>query len=328
MKAIVFDRFGKAEVLRLAEVPKPEMRPGDLLVKVKAAGVNRADLLQREGYYGTQSYGESDLLGLELAGEIVAVGKEVTGFCPGERVMAIVGGGAYAEFARVDHGMAVHVPERLDDVAAGAVMESFVTAWEAVAHLGAVTQGSTVLVHAAAGGVGSAAVEIAHALGSRVFATASGSRRSDVGALGADQVFDYRSEDFKTGVLDATHGKGVDVVIDFVGGDYLARNLASLTPGGRLIQVGLMSGEDDATIPLGLVLHNHLHLIGTVMKSRNAEEKRAMIHRFAMGALPMFVDGRLHPVVGRTFPLADAAGAHRFMEAGGGFGKIVLTVPA
>lgn len=328
MKAVVYDDFGKADVLRLAEVPMPEVRPGDLLVKVHAAGVNRADLLQRQGYYGRQTYGDSDLLGLEVAGEVVAVGRDVTDIGPGERVMGIVGGGAYAEFARVDRGMAVRIPETLDFVEAAAVMESFVTAWEAAVHLGGTARGMAVLIHAAAGGVGSAGVEIAHALGARVFATANAERRAEVLALGAEAVFDYRSEDFEQGARAATGGRGVDVIVDFVGGDYLARNLRSLAPGGRLVQVGLLSGQDSAGIPLSVLLHNHLRLIGTVMKSRTAEEKRAMLRRFAEGALPMFADGWLKPLIGATFLLAQAAEAHRAMEAGGGFGKIVLKVNA
>ncbi|MGO4406222.1 NAD(P)H-quinone oxidoreductase [Bosea sp. RAF48] len=326
MKAVVFDNFGKADVLRLAEAPTPEPRAGDLLVKVMAAGVNRADLLQRQGYYGRQSYGESDLLGLEVAGEVVAVGSDVTDARPGERVMAIVGGGAYAEYARVDRGMAVRIPDYLDYIGAAATMESFVTAWEAVVHLGAAAQGSAVLVHVAAGGVGSAAAQIAHALGARVFATANTKQRANVLLLGAEAVFDYRSEDFEQGVREATGGRGVNVVVDFVGGDDLARNLRSLAPGGRLVQVGLLGGQDSTTIPLAVLLHNHLRLIGTVMKSRTPDEKREMVRRFAEGALPMFGDGRLKPLVGRVFPLSEAAEAHRCMEAGGGFGKIVLAV--
>ncbi len=328
MKAITFDDFGAADVLRLAEVPMPEVRPSDLLVKVHAAGVNRADLLQRQGYYGRQSYGESDLLGLEVAGEVIAVGADVTDIRPGERVMGIVGGGAYAEFARVDRGMAVPVPEDLDYIGAAAVMESFVTAWEAAVHLGGMARGTSVLIHAAAGGVGSACVAIAHALGARVFATANAERRTDVLALGADAVFDYRSEDFEQGARVATGGRGVDVIVDFVGGDYLARNIRSLAPGGRLVQVGLLGGQDSASIPLSVLLHNHLRLIGTVMKSRQPDEKRAMVRRFAESALPMFADGRLEPLVGKVFPLARAADAHGAMETGGGFGKIVLKVTA
>lgn len=326
MKAIVFDAFGGAEVLHLAERPIPEPRSGDLLVRVGATGVNRADLLQREGYYGKQSYGESDLLGLELAGEVVAIGGDVTDVVPGDRVMAIVGGGAYAEYARVDRAMAVPIPDGLDCVGAAAVMESFVTAWEAAVHLGGTRAGEAVLIHAAAGGVGSGAVEIAHALGARVFATANAVRRADVLALGAEAVFDYRSEDFEQGVREATAGRGVDVIVDFVGGDYLARNLRGLASGGRLVQVGLLGGQDSTTIPLALLLHNHLRLIGTVMKSRTPDEKRAMVARFAQGALPMLIDGRLRPLVGKVFPLSQADEAHRYMEAGGGFGKVVLSM--
>ncbi len=326
MKAITYDQFGKADVLRLADVPRPEPRPGDLLVSVKALGVNRADLLQREGYYGTQNYGESPLLGLELAGEVVEVGSDVEDIVPGDRVMAIVGGGAYAEYARVDRSMAVKIPADLSYVEAAAVMESFVTAWEALVHLGQIKFGAVVLIHAAAGGIGSAAVQIGHALGARVLATASAARRSEVQALGADRVFDYIAEDFEAGAKDATNGHGVDVIVDFVGGDYFVRNLRSLKPGGRLVQVGLLSGEENVQVPLSLVLHNHLRIIGTVMKSRNAEEKRAMVRRFAEYGLPLFAEGRLRPIVGQIFPLPGAAEAHKYMETGGGFGKIVLTV--
>jgi NADPH2:quinone reductase len=326
VKAIVYDQFGKADVLRLADVPQPEPRPGDLLVEVKALGVNRADLLQRQGYYGTLTYGESALLGLELSGEVVSIGSDVTGIAPGDRVMAIVGGGAYAEYARVDRYMAVPVPEGFGFVEAAAIMESFVTAWEALVHLGEIAPGNSVLIHAAAGGIGSAAVQIGSALGTRVFATASASRRAEVEALGAGRVFDYNSEDFEQGIREATDGQGVDVIVDFVGGHYLGPNLRSLRPGGRLVQVGLLSGQDNTDISLGLVLHNHLKVIGTVMKSRSAQEKRAMVQRFAKDGLPMFEDGRLCPVISQTFPLARAAEAHRSMEAGGGFGKIVLTI--
>jgi NADPH2:quinone reductase len=326
VKAIVYDNFGKADVLRLDEVPKPEPRPGDLLVEVKALGVNRADLLQRQGYYGTQTYGESALLGLELSGRVVAVGSDVTDVEPGDHVMAIVGGGAYAEYARVDRGMAVAIPEGFGFVEAAAIMESFVTAWEALVHLGEIAPGSSILIHAAAGGIGSAAVQIGSALGTRVFATASASRRAEVEALGAERVFDYNSEDFELGIRDATDGQGVDVIVDLVGGPYLGRNLRSLRPGGRLVQVGLLSGQDNTDISLGLVLHNHLKIIGTVMKSRSAEEKREMVRRFTEDGLPMFRDGRLRPVIGQTFPLARASAAHSAMETGGGFGKIVLTI--
>ncbi|MDI7864982.1 zinc-binding dehydrogenase [Rhizobiaceae bacterium n13] len=204
MKAIVYDLFGEADVLRLADVTKPEMRPGDLLVKVMAAGVNRADLLQRQGYYGKRAacWGWNwRAKWLHLAAMRPASVKETESWL-------IVGGGAYAEYARVDHRMAVRIPEDLGYVEAAAIMESFVTAWEAVAHLGQTHRGDAVLIHAAAGGVGSSAVQIARALGANVFATAAAARRSEVGALGAQAVFDYRSQDFERGFRDATDGRG------------------------------------------------------------------------------------------------------------------------
>ncbi|KGE00258.1 NAD(P)H-quinone oxidoreductase [Rhizobium sp. YS-1r] len=324
MKAIIFDDFGGADVLRLADAPIPELRPDDLLIKVVAAGVNRADLLQREGVYGSQSYGDSPILGLEVAGEVVAIGDTVSGFAVGERVMGIVGGGAYAQYARVDSGMAVAIPAGLSFMEAAAVMESFITGWEALAHLGQVAKGETVLVHAAAGGIGSAAVQLAKTAGATVLATASASNIDNVLSLGADAVFDYKRVDFEAEVVDATASRGVDLIIDFVGGSYLARNIRSLAPGGQLVQVGLLGRDDNAIIPLGVVLHNHLQLIGTVMKSRSRSEKRAMIRRFKEQVLPL-VGQVLKPVIGAVYPLAATSEAHRRMEAGGLFGKIVLT---
>lgn len=326
MKGIVYDGFGPAEVLRLAEVPGPEVRPHDLLVRVRAAGVNRADILQRNGAYGNQSFGESTLLGLELAGEVVGVGSEVDDVSIGQRVMAIVGGGAYAEFARVDRRMAISIPGNVSFVEGAAIMESFVTAVEAVTHVAGVGQGQTVLVHGAAGGVGSACVQVAHALGATVYATASASRSADVGRIGAAAMIDYRADDFESVVARLTNHRGVAAVIDFVGGDYLPRNLRSLRPGGTLVQVGLLSGQHATSIPLNLLLHNHLRLVGTVMKSRSMDEKRAMVRRFAEGFLPLFALGGLKPLVDQVFPLERAADAHRSVERGGGFGKVVLVV--
>ncbi|NRP90485.1 Phthiocerol synthesis polyketide synthase type I PpsC [Ensifer adhaerens] len=323
MKAIIFDDFGGADVLRLADAPMPELRPDDLLIKVMAAGVNRADLLQREGVYGSQSYGDSPILGLEVAGEVMAIGDTVSGFAVGDRVMGIVGGGAYAQYARLDNGMAVAIPAGLSFIEAAAVMESFVTGWEALAHLGHVAKGETALVHAAAGGIGSAAVQLAKAAGAIVLATASASNIDNVLSLGAEAVFDYKRMDFEAEVVDATASHGVDLIVDFVGGSYLARNIRSLAPGGRLVQVGLLGRDDNAIIPLGTVLHNHLQLLGTVMKSRSRSEKRAMIRRFRDDVLPM-MGKELQPVVGALYPLSATSDAHRRMEAGGVFGKIVL----
>ena len=324
MKAIIFDDFGNADVLRVAEAPLPEIRPGDLLVKVMAAGVNRADLLQREGVYGSQTYGDSPILGLEVAGEIIAVGDAAAGFSVGDRVMGIVGGGAYAEFARLDSEMAAAIPTGMSFIEAAAVMESFVTGWEALAHLGEVAKNETVLVQAAAGGIGTAAVQLAKAAGATVLATASADNIEKVRSLGANAVYDYKRMDFEAEVVDATASRGVDLIIDFVGGSYLSRNIRSLTPGGRLVQVGLLGRDNNAIIPLDIILHNHLRLIGTVMKSRSRLEKRAMIRRFSEQILPR-LGHELKPVIGAVYPIAATSDAHRRMEAGGLFGKVVLT---
>ncbi|CAN7492352.1 NAD(P)H-quinone oxidoreductase [Acidovorax sp. LjRoot118] len=325
MQAIVFDEFGGPEVLVAREVDRPEVRPHDLLVRNAAIGVNRADLSHRKGAYGRAYFGDSDLMGLEVAGTVAEVGPEVHGFAVGDRVMGIVGGGAYAEYSRIDHRMAMHVPQNLSLQQAGAVAEVFVTAHEAMFHLARLQAGESVLIHAAAGGVGSAAVQLAHAAGARVFATASADKRDAVRGFGADVFIDYRSEDFQAVVADKTEGKGVDVVIDFIGGPYLERNVRSLAVGGRMTVVGLLGGATEgAQLPIDVLLYRHLQIYGTVMKSRPPEVKQAMTQRFAQRWMGALADGTLRPVIDSTYPLADAAAAHRRMETGASVGKILL----
>lgn len=326
MQAIVFDEFGGPEVLVARDIPRPELRPHDLLVHNAAIGVNRADLSHRKGAYGRAYFGDSDLMGLEVAGTVAEVGPEVQGFAVGDRVMGIVGGGAYAEYSRIDHRMAMRVPQSLSLTEAGAVAEVFVTAHEAMFHLARLQAGESVLIHAAAGGVGSAAVQLAHAAGARVFATASADKREAVRGFGADVFIDYRSEDFEAVVAEHTGGKGVDVVIDFIGAPYLARNVRSLAIGGRMTVVGLLGGaaESGAQLPIDVLLYRHLQIYGTVMKSRPPEVKQAMTQRFAERWLAALADGTLRPVIDSSYPLAYAAGAHRRMETGLSVGKILL----
>jgi putative PIG3 family NAD(P)H quinone oxidoreductase len=326
MQAIQFDAFGEADVLHLAEVPDPLLRPTDLLVRVRAAGVNRADLTHRRGGYGRPDFGDSTVMGLEIAGEVIAVGAETAGFKPGDRVMGVVGGGAYAEVARLDHRMAMPIPDGIDFIEAAAIAEVFVTAHEALIHLAELKPRETVLIHAAGGGVGSAVVQLAHATGARVIATSTAEKLGRIRDLGADVVVDYKAEDFFEAVTRATGGRGVDVVIDFIGAPYLERNIRSLAEGGRLVQVGLMGGAADAKLPLDLLLYRYIRIIGTVMKSRPQEVKHAMTARFRERWLPAFGRGEVRPVIDSTFPLADAGDAHCRMESGEGFGKIVLTV--
>jgi NADPH:quinone reductase-like Zn-dependent oxidoreductase len=257
MRAIRFENAGNADVIKLVEEPIPQLRPHDLLVRVRAAGLNRADILQRQGFYGEQpDFGDSVIPGLEIAGEVVDMGTAATGFRNGDRVMAIVGGGAHAEYARVDSCMAMAVPDRLSFADAAAIPEVFVTAQETLIHLGKLTSGGWALIHAAAGGVGSAAVMLAHVLGAKTVFTASGQERIErVGQLGGTVGVDYRKHDFLDAALDATDRRGVDAVVDFIGGRYLDRNLRALAPGGRLIQAGTLQGGE-GHLSLDLLLHN------------------------------------------------------------------------
>ncbi|WP_176053066.1 NAD(P)H-quinone oxidoreductase [Paraburkholderia caribensis] len=327
MKAITFEEFGAAEVLQLADVPAPEVRPDDLLVRVHAAGVNRADLTHRRGGYGRPNFGDSTIMGLEIAGEVIETGSAVQGYKVGDRVMGVVGGGAYAEVARIDWRMAMPIPAALDYVHAAAIPEVFVTAHEALIHLGRLQRGDSVLIHAAAGGVGSAAVQLAYATGATVFATAEGSKLERVVQLGADHAIDYKTQDFAEVVAGKTDKRGVDVVIDFVGAPYFARNVASLANGGRLVQVGILGGGGDVSVGLEQILYRHLRIIGTVMKSRVQTEKHAMVRRFREHWLERFAGGAsLEPVVDSTFALENAADAHRRMESAANVGKIILTM--
>lgn len=327
MKAITIEEFGHPDVLKLSDVPDPLVRPADLLVRVYAAGVNRADLTHRTGGYGRPDFGDSPIIGLEIAGEVIEKGNAVVGFEVGDRVMGVVGGGAYAELARIDYRMAMPIPAQLDYVHAAAIPEVFVTAHEALMHLARLKPGDSVLIHAAAGGVGSAAVQLAYATGATVYATTDGSKLSRVEHLGADVAIDYKNSDFAEVIASKTDGRGVDVIIDFVGEPYFARNLASLANGGRLIQVGILGGGGKVALELEHVLYRHLQIIGTVMKSRTPPEKHDMIKRFREHWLERFEGGgSLEPVVDSTFPLSRAADAHHRMESSENVGKIILTM--
>lgn len=327
MKAITIQEFGNPDVLKLSDVPDPLVRPADLLVRVYAAGVNRADLTHRTGGYGRPDFGDSPIIGLEIAGEVIEKGNAVVGFEVGDRVMGVVGGGAYAELARIDYRMAMPIPAQLDYVHAAAIPEVFVTAHEALMHLARLKPGDSVLIHAAAGGVGSAAVQLAYATGATVYATTDGSKLSRVEHLGADVAIDYKNSDFAEVIASKTDGRGVDVIIDFVGEPYFARNLASLANGGRLIQVGILGGGGKVALELEHILYRHLQIIGTVMKSRTPPEKHDMIKRFREHWLERFEGGGcLEPVVDSTFPLSRAADAHHRMESSENVGKIILTM--
>ncbi len=325
MRAVRITEPGGPEVLRVGEVDRPEPGPGEVRVRVRAAGVNRADLLQRRGLYPPPPGWPADVPGLEFAGEVEALGERIGERRLGERVMGVVGGGGYAEYAVIHEREAIAIPEGLSWEESAAIPEVFVTAHDALFTRGRLAMGETVLVHAVGSGVGTAALQLAKAAGATVLGTSRTAWKLERAAeLGLDVAIDAAAGDFADTVLDATRGGGVDLILDLVGGGYLPRNLASLTVLGRIVVVGLTGGSF-AEIDLGLILRKRLTMVGTSLRARPLEEKIAAVQAFARHALPLLTDGRIRPVMDERFAMADAAQAHRRMEANRNFGKIVLT---
>jgi putative PIG3 family NAD(P)H quinone oxidoreductase len=326
MRAIVVRAPGGPEVLELGEVPDPVVGETDLLVRVRAAGVNRADLLQRLGRYPAPP-GESPVLGLEIAGEVVRCGAAATGsFAPGDRVMALLGGGGYAELARVPAAHAMPIPAGLDFAQAAAIPEAFLTSWLNLFLIGHLSPGEAVVVHAGASGVGTAALQVCRGIARVVLATASQRKHEACLSLGATHVL--RREDVPAGLAEAVEkaaGKGADLVFDLVGGAYLEANVAALARDGRLVSISTLSGSK-ATLDLGAVLYKRLSIVGSTLRSRSAAEKAKLVADFTAKGLPRFESGELRPVLAATFPLADAAQAHRRMESDDVVGKLVLLI--
>jgi putative PIG3 family NAD(P)H quinone oxidoreductase len=323
MKAIVFDRPGDESVLRLAEVPPPRLDPGCLRLRVAACAVNRADLMQRQGLYPPPP-GASTILGLECAGEVAEIGPGVTGWRVGERAMALLAGGGYAEEVVVHAGSALRVPASLDLVRAAAVPEVFLTVDLNVFSLGGLAQGGVALVHGGGSGIGTAAIQLVKESGARVFVTAGSEEKcARCRELGAELAINYRTDDFAKAALEATGGRGVDVVLDSIGAPYLEANLRSLAIGGRLLLIGLMGGAS-AEIGLGALLVRRLSVIGSTLRARSVEEKARIVRDFQARFGEALEKGRIGPVVDRVLPLAQAAEAHRAMKASEHFGKIVL----
>ena len=322
MRAILLKSFGGPEVLQLGETPDPQPRPGDLLVRVRAVGVNRADLLQRLGRYPPPA-GESDILGLELAGEVVHASAP---FRSGDRVMALVGGGAYAELARVPAAQAMPIPERMSFVDAAAIPEAFLTAWLNLMMLGRLSRGEIAVVHAAASGVGSAALQLCRGVASIVLATASEPKHRACLELGATHVL--ARNDVPSALaqrLQRIAGRGADLILDLVGAAYFEANVAALALQGRLCCISTMGGAK-ATVDLGALLSRRLTILGSTVRSRSAEQKAKLVADFMQNALARFETRELRSVVGRTFPLERARDAHETMARNEVVGKIVLVV--
>ena len=327
MRAIVVTAPGGPEVLRIEDRPDPAPREDEVLVRVGAAGVNRADLLQRMGAYPPPP-GASEILGLEASGVIAAVGAGVSGLAVGDRVMILVEGGGYAELVTVRATQAVRVPDNIDMISAGGIPEVFITAHDALFARGGLQPGETVLVHGGGGGVGTAAIQLAHRHGCRVLVTAGSATKLERCAdLGADAGINYRSEDFVARTRELTDGRGADVIIDIMGATYAERNLDAVSVDGRIVVVGLQGGTS-ADVNLGVLLRRRASLIGTQLRARPAAQKAAIVAAFARDVVPALADGSLRPVIDRTLPLERAAEAHRLIEAGEVTGKVVLDVAA
>jgi putative PIG3 family NAD(P)H quinone oxidoreductase len=324
MRAVVVTEYGGPEVLTLAEVPDPAPGPDELLVRVAHSACNRADTLQRQGGYPDPRRREHEILGLEFAGTVEAIGERVTGWRVGDRVMGIEAGACYAELLTTHERQALRVPTTVDLADAAAIPEVFLTAWDALVVQGGLTSGRWALVHAGASGVGTAAIQIAKAIGARIAVTCSSGKADACRGLGADLVLERSPADWAAALKAAVPG-GVDVVLDVVGGEEANRNLASVAPQGTIVQVGLMGGGQ-TPVNLGLLLVKRVHWIGTTLRARPLEQKIAICQRFAAEVLPLFESGALRPVIDSRFAMADVADAHRHMEANANVGKILLDV--
>jgi tumor protein p53-inducible protein 3 len=322
MKAIVFDQPGEPDVLRYDDTPDPQPSADELLVRVYATAVNRADLLQRRGGYAPPP-GASPILGLEMAGEVVQPAGE---WRIGDRVMAVVTGGGYAELAAVPAGMAMRIPERFSYQEAAAIPEAFLTAYLNMFTLGRLQGGEIALIHAGASGVGTAAIQLARAAGARVMVTAGSEEKLALcRELGAELAINYTSESFVEQVQAASGGRGADVVLDFVGAPYWDSNMAALALGGRLMLIGFLGGSR-GQLDLGTMMGKSLTVASTTLRRTPLPQKVALMQAFSEFALPRFERGELRPVIDRIMPIAQAAEAHRVLEANSNAGKVVLSI--
>jgi len=325
MRAVVFDQPGDESVLHIGEVPAPALGANDVRIAVRATAVNRADLLQRQGFYPPPA-GASAILGLECGGAIAEVGAAVRGWTVGERAMALLAGGGYAEQAVVDAGSVMRVPKALSDEEGGAFPEVFLTAFLNIFMLGAVPDGGSVLVHGGGSGVGTAAITLCREAGIRIIVTAGSPEKcARCLAHGADVAINYRDGDFAPAVRAATDDKGVDVVLDAIGARYLEGNLAALAMNGRLVVIGLMGGNRTELDLAGLMVKRQ-QVIGSTLRVRPAAEKKAIVDAFLQRFGAALEAGRIKPVLDRVLPLDQAGEAHRIMKASEHFGKLGLRV--
>jgi NADPH2:quinone reductase len=325
MRAVEIGAYGGPEVLRISSRPLPELKPGEVLIKTAAAGVNRPDLLQRQGHYPPPP-GASDIPGLEVAGTIAKLGEKVSGWKVGDEVCALLAGGGYAEYCAVPAPQCLPVPKGLSLAQAASLPETFFTVWSNVFERAAIRPGETLLVQGGTSGIGVAAIQMARAFGHRVFATAGSAEKcAACVALGAERAINYKTEDFVEVVKNSTGGKGVSVILDMVGGDYVPRELKALADDGRIVFIAYLGGSK-ATVDLGEILRRRLTLTGSALRARPVEFKAQIADALRAKVWPLIEAGKIKPVIYATFKLSEAAKAHLLMESGAHIGKIVLVV--
>jgi NADPH2:quinone reductase len=325
MTVVGISKPGGPEVLVPETRAVPTPGPGEILIKVAAAGVNRPDVAQRSGSYPPPP-GASDLPGLEVAGEVVAAGPGATRHKPGDKVMSLVAGGGYAQYAIAQDAQAMAVPPNLSMLEAGAIPETLMTVWHNVFERGALKPGETLLVHGGSSGIGTMAIQLAKAFGSKVIVTVGSKEKADACIkLGADRAINYKTEDFVAEVKAATKGVGVHVILDMVGGDYVERNYDAAAVEGRVVQIALLGGPK-ATVNFAKLMVKRLHHTGSTLRPRSNADKAAMVSAIEAKVMPLLRDGRVKPLMDSTFPLEKAADAHRRMETSEHIGKIVLSV--
>lgn len=326
MRAVTVLNYGGPEQLQLAAVPQPVPGDKELLVRIRATAVNRADCLQRMGHYPPPK-GASDLLGLEAAGEVVHVGSQCDHFAPGNRVFALLPGGGYAQYVSIPEALAMPIPAQMRYEEAAAIAEVFLTAWQALHWLVQVQAAERVLIHAGASGVGTAATQLAKQAGAHVAVTASTQTKLDYcQSLGADCLINYKEQDFAAVVQDWSAGRGVDGILDFVGAPYLRQHLACAAPDCRWVVLAFMGGAKSEDFHFGNLLQKRIRLMGSTLRARSLEYKARLTHDFVQKALPLFETGALTPVIYREFDWQDVVEAHRLLESNETIGKLILRV--
>lgn len=323
MRAIIVEKPGRAEVLRLEETGKPKIAENEVLVKVKAAGINRADVMQRQGKYPPPK-GASEILGLEIAGEVAELGKDVFKWKIGDKVFGLIPGGGYAEYAKIHQDMAIKKPDGLSFEDAAAIPEVFLTAYQAFFWNARIKEDDFVLIHAGGSGVGTAAIQLVKIEKAHPVITASKGKLNYCIKLGAEKAIDYKSEQFDEEVLKYTNNNGVDIIIDFIGADYFEKNIRSLKQNGKLIFLATLSGPKIKEVDIRKIMSKWISIIGSTLRTRNLDYQIKLTKDFAEYSLEKFRTGKLKPIIDKIYDWKDVAEAHKYIETNKNIGKLVL----